>query len=280
MNRILITGANSYIGTHFAEYLAQWPDDYQVETIDLIDGSWKEKNFSIYDALFHVAGIAHIKETKSSAHLYYEINRNLSLEVAHKAKADGVKQFVFMSSMSVYGIDTGIITRNSIPNPKSNYGKSKLEAEEGLKKLDSEGFKVSILRPPMVYGKGCKGNFQAIVKFVDKFFLFPKINNKRSALYITNLCSFVKMVIDKNISGVFFPQNSTYMNTSEMAKQIATTLNKHIFLCSLAGFGVMMLSPFSSRIQKAFGSLIYQNTDIFGYSYCVMNSTESVKESV
>ncbi len=97
MKKILITGANSYVGTSFEKWLSQWPDKYHVDTIDMIDGTWREKSFVGYDVIFHVAGIAHIKETKENAHLYYEINRDLAFETAQKAKADGTKQFIFLS---------------------------------------------------------------------------------------------------------------------------------------------------------------------------------------
>ena len=125
MKKILITGANSYVGASFEKWLSQWPNEYHVDTIDMIDGTWREKSFAGYDVVFHVAGIAHIKETKENAHQYYEINRDLAFETAQKAKADGVSQFIFMSSMSVYGIESGVITKNTKPSPKSHYGKSK-----------------------------------------------------------------------------------------------------------------------------------------------------------
>ena len=128
MKKILITGANSYIGTSFEKYLKEnYPDEYIVDTVDMIDGSWREKSFAGYDSVFHVAGIAHQKETKKNAHLYYEVNRDLAVETAKKAKSEGVKQFIFLSSMSVYGMDTGVITKETKPNPKSNYGKSKFQ---------------------------------------------------------------------------------------------------------------------------------------------------------
>ncbi|MBQ8448191.1 MAG: NAD-dependent epimerase/dehydratase family protein, partial [Clostridia bacterium] len=160
MKRILITGANSYIGTSFENYMKQWVDEYSVDTVDMIDGTWREKDFGEYDVVFHVAGIAHKKETKENAELYYKVNRDLAIETAKKAKKDGVKQFIFLSSMSVYGMDTGVITKDTVPTPKSNYGKSKLQAEEGMKELADDDFKICTIRPPMVYGEGCKGNYQ------------------------------------------------------------------------------------------------------------------------
>ena len=141
MKKILITGANSYIGTSFEKYLNNnYFNDYEVDTADMIDGTWREKSFNGYDVVFHVAGIAHQKENKNNAHIYYEVNRDLAVETAKKAKNDGVKQFIFLSSMSVYGMETGVITKKTSPSPKTNYGKSKLQAEEHITSLRDESF--------------------------------------------------------------------------------------------------------------------------------------------
>ena len=238
--------------------MSQWPDDYQVDTIDMIDGSWREKSFAGYDVVFHVAGIAHQKETKQNAHLYYEINRDLAVDVAKKAKEDGVKQFIFLSSMSVYGLDTGVITNETKPNPKTNYGKSKLQAEEQIVKLRDCIFKVCILRPPMVYGEGCKGNYNRIISLVKKFPFFPRIRNKRSMVSVGNLGLFIKKLIDKESEGLYFPQDKEYVNTSKLAKQVADSIGKKIYMSFFLGFIVTCLKPFSKTVKKAFGNLIYK----------------------
>jgi len=116
LKKILITGANSYIGTSFEKWMGQY-EGYEIDTVDTKNNKWKEADFSKYDVVFHVAGIAHIKETKENAHLYYEINRDMTVEIANKAKENGIKQFVLLSSMSVYGMVTGIITKTTKPNP-------------------------------------------------------------------------------------------------------------------------------------------------------------------
>lgn len=258
MKRILITGANSYIGTSFENYMKQWPNDYQVYTLDMIGDGWKKADFSRYDVVFHVAGIAHQKETKENSHLYYEINRDLAVDVARKAKEAGVHQFIFLSSMSVYGMDVGVITEGTKPNPKSNYGKSKLQAEERMASLCDERFWIATLRPPMVYGDGCKGNYQSIIKIVRKLPVFPRVNNQRSMIYIDKLSAFIKMVVDNEWHGLYLPQNDTYTNTSEMAQNIAVQMGKKIYLSYLLGLGVVVLRPFSTILKKAFGTLIYE----------------------
>ena len=267
MKRILITGANSYIGTSFERYIKEnYPDEYLIDTVDMIDGSWREKSFSGYDSVFHVAGIAHQKETKENAHLYYEVNRDLAIETAKKAKVDGVLQFVFLSSMSVYGMETGVITKDTLPNPKTYYGKSKREAEQGLSSLTSDDFRVCILRPPMVYGKGCKGNYQNLVKIAAKVPVFPDYRNQRSMISIENLTEYVRKVIDSVLEGTYMPQNAEYVCTSDMVAQIALEQGKRIRLTKVFNPLVWLLAKVSLKGRKAFGSLIYQ--DIAAFERC------------
>lgn len=271
MKKILITGAGSYIGTSFEKYIQQWPEQYQVETVDMIDGSWREKDFSGYHSVVHVAGIAHQKETAENASLYYKVNRDLAIETARKAKEDGVNQFIFLSSMSVYGMETGVITKQTAPQPKTNYGKSKLQAEEGIQKLANEQFKVCMIRPPMVYGDGCKGNYQTIIKIVEKSPIFPRVNNQRSLIHIDNLVGFFKLAIDRQLEGLFFPQNSQYMNTKALAKDIAQQKGKKIYFSYLAGAAVVLFRPVLPVLKKAFGNLIYKDTEEFNFEYCIVN---------
>ena len=278
MKKILITGANSYIGTSFEKYLKEnYPDDYIVDTVDMKDGAWREKSFAGYDSVFHVAGIAHQKETAENAHMYYAVNRDLAIETAKKAKTDGVKHFVFLSSMSVYGIESGVITRETRLTPKSHYGKSKAEAEQLIGELSDEFFAVAFVRPPMVYGYGCKGNFQTVVKIVKKLPVFPKVNNSRSMIFIETLCEYVRRYIDESAIGVKLPQNNEYMNTSDMASAIAQKLGKKIFLSSVLGFFVKLLCPCFSVANKAFGSLVYEREEA---QFEQKTNSESVFESV
>lgn len=257
MKRILITGANSYIGMSFDRYMQQWPDAYQVDTVDMIDGTWREKNFAGYDSIFHVAGIAHIKETPENAHMYYEINRDLAVEVAQKAKNEGVGQFVFLSTMAVYGIEEGTIGPNTKPEPKSNYGKAKLEAEWELEKLRGPDFAIAVMRPPMVYGEGCKGNYQALVKFAKLLPVFPDYKNQRSMIHIDRLVWFVKNLVDNCADGLFFPQDEQYVCTCEMVHDIAQGMGKNMKLLGILNPVVSLLKMCTKKGKKAFGNLIY-----------------------
>ena len=280
MKKVLITGANSYIGVSFETYMRQWAPQYRVDTLDVIGDGWMQTSFAGYDTVFHVAGIAHRKETAENAALYYQVNRDLALDIARKAKADGVKHFVFMSSMSVYGMDRGVITPDTKPAPTPNYGRSKLEAEIGLQSLADESFLLTVLRPPMVYGKNCRGNFQLMLKLAQKSPVFPAVNNRRSMISIENLCRFVYLVIGRQEPGLFCPQNKEYVNTTQMVRLIAQKLDRRIFFSRLAGLAVGAMVPFVSVARKAFSTLIYEDFERHDFSYCTEPFEDSVRDSI
>lgn len=279
MKKILITGLNSYVGTSLKRWLASYPNRYSVESISLRNDSWKDRDFSEYDVVVHVAGIAHIKETKENAGLYYRVNCDLANEVAMEAKNKGVGQFIFLSSMSVYGMETGIIKKDTPLKPKSNYGKSKLRAEELISILADNTFKVAILRPPMIYGKGCKGNYTRLASFALKTPVFPDIKNKRSMLYIDNLTEFIKLLIDDCSSGLFFPENNEYVNTSEMVKSIAEVHGKKIKMIKL--FNPLLKLLKIGMVNKVFGDLVYEKDMSkcnLSYSVCDFESSIPLTE--
>ena len=265
MKRILITGAESFIGVSLETYLKSFGDAYQVDTVDMRDGSWREYDFSSYDTVFHVAGIAHSDGGRISREreaLYYAVNTDLTVETAKKAKAESVGQFIFMSSSIVYGKSGAIgkskhITPDTEPSPANCYGDSKLRAEKGLWELSSESFKVVVLRPPMIYGKGCKGNFGTMAKIADRVPLFPKVKNERSVLYVDNLSEFIRLMIDGGESGTFFPQNREYMNTSEAVRLLGKAKGRRIRLVRGFTLPLRLMGIFVGFVNKAFGSFTY-----------------------
>lgn len=282
MRNILITGANSYIGTSFERWLSSNREEYNIETVDMINNSWRKRDFSKFDVVFHVAGIAHVSTDPSKEDLYYEINRDLTVEVAKKAKAEGVKQFIFMSSIIVYGDSSKInekrvINKDTIPNPSNFYGKSKLEAEEGILKLVDDKFNVVVLRPPMIYGRGSKGNYPKLAKMASSLPIFPNINNQRSMLHIDNLCEFIKVIIDNNESGIFFPQNKEYVNTAQLVKLIAEAHGKKIVLTKVFNPVLKLMGKYVGAVNKAFGSLVYdKNLSEYKQEYRVRDLKDSV----
>ena len=271
MFRVLITGADSYVGTSFEKWIKEnTPNQITVDTVDVRGDEWKKYKFLGYNTVFHVAGLAHVdieKVTSEQKQHYYEINTELAVECAKKAKKEGVKQFIFMSSMIVYGESGGIgrkkvITKNTPLSPANFYGDSKAKAEQGLKRLETEKFKVVILRPPMIYGKGSKGNYPLLAKIAKSLPAFPEENNERSMLYIGNLCKFVNLMILNEESGIFFPQNAEYVKTSAFVKMIAEAKGKKMYLTNVFHPVLLLMEKMGGKIgnliNKAFGNMVYE----------------------
>jgi UDP-glucose 4-epimerase len=257
------------------------PDKYKVDTVDMKDGSWKEKDFSQYYVVFHVAGIAHVSTDPKMEELYYKVNRDLTIGTAEKAKAEGVKQFIFMSSIIVYGDSSGnkrVIDRNTVPTPSNFYGNSKLQAEEGIKPLENDEFKVVVLRPPMIYGKGSKGNYTKLAKAAQKLPIFPNIDNERSMLHIDNLCEFIKVMINQEESGLFFPQNAEYVKTSEMVRIIAEVHGKKVRLTKIFNRPLRLIGLKFGLINKVVGNLVYEKSmSDYKVNYRIRDLRESIE---
>lgn len=288
MKKILITGAGSYIGTSFEKYMAQWPEKYQVDTLDMIGDGWKSYDFAGYDTVYHVAGIAHSdngKISKEKAKLYYEVNTKLTVRTAMKAKKSGVKQFIFMSSAIVYGDSAPIgkkkmITKDTPVCPANCYGDSKVRAEKGLRKLEDDSFKVVILRPPMIYGKGSKGNYPLMSKLAQKMPVFPYVDNCRSMLYIENLMEFVRLMIENEERGTFWPQNAEYSNTSELVRMIAAEHGKRVTLLKGCALPLRIAGLATGLVDKAFGNLAYdQKLSEYKEEYRKYSLRESIRRT-
>ncbi|MDT2848680.1 NAD-dependent epimerase/dehydratase family protein [Vagococcus carniphilus] len=276
MKRILITGKNSYIGTSFDTFMKQYQDDYSVDTISVRDDEWKKQDFSMYDAIYHVAGIAHAdvgKVSEEQQQLYYKVNRDLTYEVAKKYKEDrkdNFSQFIYMSSIIVYGDNVSIrkkrvITKDTKPNPSNFYGDSKLQAELKIQPLENDNFQVCIIRPPMIYGPKSKGNYPQLRRLALKLPVFPDIPNERSMLFVGNLMIFIKEMIDgKLLTDIYCPQNNEYVRTSYMVKEIANVHEKYVKLFSFMNWSIYLISYVPGKIgkltNKAFGNLVYEKT--------------------
>ncbi|MFE5324057.1 NAD-dependent epimerase/dehydratase family protein [Paenibacillus sp. NPDC056579] len=282
--RILITGKKSYVGLSLQRWLSQWTDKYIVDTIDVRTDDWKNEDFSKYDVVCHVAALVHKKELPEMKEIYIKVNRDLTIEIAKKAKDEGIKQFIFMSSMAVYGVEGKIgekvlITKDTIPNPNTFYGISKLEAENELINLEDKYFKVSIIRPPMVYGHRCPGNYSILRKIALITPIFPKVNNQRSMIYINNLSEFIRLLVNNQEAGIFFPQNSDYVSTSEMVQMIAESKGRKIYLSKALAIVIKLLARNSVLTNKVFGNLTYDTSIEMMYSnnsYCMFNLKESI----
>lgn len=261
--KVLITGAGSYIGESFRSYCEEHYPNIACSTVDMIDGAWREQDFSDYDCVFHVAGIAHAdvgKVSEKEQENYYKVNTDLAIECCRKAKHEGVKQFVFMSSMIIYG-GREYIDDKTIPAPDNFYGNSKWLADKGVRELADDHFHVAVLRPPMIYGRGSKGNYPTLAKLARKLPVFPDVDNKRSMLYIENLCEFVALLMLSGEGGIYFPQNKEYTKTSEMVREIGSIAGRQVKVTKLLVPAVRAASHVPGKISgladKAFGSSWY-----------------------
>lgn len=288
MKKILITGARSYIGMSVEKWLnqPQFSGQYQLDTIDMRDDGWDTKNFFGYDTVLHVAGIVHCKEEKNIKPLYDEVNHLLAVKVLKRAIDSQVSQFIFMSTAAVFDQNDKnnhnvLITREKKCLPKTEYGKSKRNAERDMCKilsLKKEVIKLAIIRPPMVYGKGAKGNYQMLTKVAKLTPVFPYIENQRSMIFIDHLCECIRMIIDKQDSGIFHPQNREYVNTSEMVKEIASLYGKKILLTKKFNGIIDVLSKKINIFNKIFGNFTYQKniSDFYNWDYCMRDWKETI----
>lgn len=282
MKRVLITGAGSFVGTSIEKWLLLVPGEFEVDTVDTMNDAWKAADYTKYDSVFHVAGIAHVDPKPEMAPLYYKVNRDLAIEVAKWAKEHGVKQFIYMSSGIVYkaskSLKGDVKTKDTVPCPNDFYGDSKLQAENGLKELDCETFKICILRPPMIYGPTGKGNFQRLAWLASKTPLFPAWHNKRSMLYIDNLAEFVKQIIMREMSGTFFPQNKELVDTVEVIRAFAKLYGRKVWITRLFNPFVWLGSFFLPQIPKMFADSYYvPEMSKYDFEYQIVGFEESLK---
>ena len=278
---ILITGAGSYVGTQVANWLEK-DGQFKVDAVDTFGENWKKADYTQYEVVYHVAGIAHVNADPKMEPLYYQVNRDLTIAIAKHAKEAGVKQFIFMSSMIVFhesqSLKAEVLTRDTQPNPNGFYGDSKLQAEIGLKELECETFKVCILRPPMIYGPNSKGNFPRLAKLAVKTPVFPAWHNKRSMLFIDNLGEFVKQAIVRQLSGTFYPQNRELADTVEIIRFFAKEAGHKVWITRLLNPFVWLGSFILQPINKMFATYHYDPAmSVMDFDYQVVSFEESLQ---
>lgn len=290
MKRVLITGAGSFVGTNIEKWLLRVPGEFEVDTVDTMNDVWKQVDYTKYDSVFHVAGIAHVDPKPEMAPLYYKVNRDLAIEVAKWAKAHGVKQFIYMSSGIVYhaskSLKGSVKTLETVPQPNDFYGDSKLQAEKGLLEVSGErlevreagDFKVCILRPPMIYGPGNKGNLPRLGWLATRLPVFPAWHNKRSMLYVGNLAEFVRQIILREMSGTFFPQNAELADTVEIVRHFAAEHGHRIWISRIFNPLVWLGSFFLPAIPKMFADSYYvPEMSKYDFDYQIVSFEDSLK---
>lgn len=279
--KILITGANSFVGSSVERWLLREPEKYEIDTVETVGDNWRKADLSLYDAVFHVAGLAHVDPKPEMAPLYYKVNCDLALEIARAAREAGVGQFIFMSSMIVFHASKSLkgtaITHETEPAPNDFYGDSKLRAEIGLRKLETPDFKVAVLRPCMIYGPGNKGNFPRLARLAARTPVFPAWHNRRSMLYIDNLSEFVRQALDLRLSGTFHLQNREYADTVELVRALGRQANHSIFISRLFNPLVRVTAPFLKPVSKMFADQYYDRslTD-YPFEYQLVSLEESL----
>lgn len=259
MSKLLITGSNGFIGNYF---INNYKSKYNIETFSFLKDDINSLDCRYLDAVFHLSALVH-QMGGASASEYEKINVTQTIELAKKAKESGVKHFVFMSTVKVYGEETNSkYTENTVCNPEDDYGKSKLKAEYELQKLEDENFEISIIRTPIVYGYGVKANIKNLISLVNKVPLLPlgKIKNKRSMVYIGNLCHLVDEIITQEKQGIFLASDDEPLSTSKLIELISKNLNKKIYLIKIPFFETLLKILKPSFHKRLYGSLEVNNT--------------------
>ncbi len=284
MRRVLVTGAGSFIGGAFRARAAQFPGQYQVDAVSLRGEDWRGLDFSVYDAVLHAAGFAHVAYRDGLRDEYMAVNRDLAVAVAQKAKADGCGHFLFLSSMIVYGPAapagrTRIVGPDTRPAPENAYGESKLQAEGGILSLADEDFRVAVLRLPTVYGKGCKGNYKTLSRWAKKLPVFPDCAGARSILYVENLAEFIRLLVDDGATGYFYPQNAQYASAAQLMREIARARGAKIGMIRLFN-PVLRFFGGTAFLRRALGGIAYEKAmSEYPREYRVADFSESIKRT-
>lgn len=285
--KILLIGKNSYIGNHIDDWLTKY--GHQVDQLDVLAEDWKNYDYSAYDGIVHVAGIVHRPECKDWD-LYKAVNCNMPISIATKAKSQGVKQYVYFSTMGVYdahkSLDGFVVDENTplLKDKYSMYGMSKLMAEEGLHELQDGSFDIALVRPPSVYGKGCKGGYiTGFRKIASTLPVIPLAYKGalQSFIYIDNLCECVRLIIENQLNGVFCPQDDEIPNANRLLEVICKGIDKKYRASMLLGLCLRMVS-FIPLVNKAYGGISYSRSlsEIEGHDYVVVSFEEGMKRTV
>lgn len=250
---ILLTGASGFVGSYFKN---KYIKKYNINSFSFLNNHFKELNLFNTDVIIHLSAFVHQKNGASEEE-YEKVNVTQTLELANKAKESGVKHFLFMSTIAVYGAKTGVLNEATNCNPITDYGKSKLKAEIELQKLEDDDFKVSVIRAPIVNGYNAPGNMKSLISLVKKVSILPfgDIHNKRSMVYVGNLCYLIDVIIDKKISGVFLASDDEPLSTTKLLELIAKNLNRKIYLIKIPLFQSLLQLVKPSLYKKLYGSL-------------------------
>ena len=228
-------------------------DICQVDSVSGKSGEWQDLDFSGYDTVVVCSALVHKNEKKLGWQAYFQANTILPVQIAQKAKAAGVRHYIFLSSLAVYGRRQERIIAGQTPAPETYYGHSKYLAEQILLPMADDDFTVSIVRSPMVYGPKAKGSYRQLQRLAAVLPIFPKIANQKSVISLQNLCRFLQVVIMLRLGGIWHPQDSVYRSTTEMMEFAAG--KRRLWLIPFPAAWNRWLTTKSKFWCKAFGNL-------------------------
>ena len=258
--RILVTGASGFIGSFAVPVLKT---DFEVDTLSMRSAVAEQADLSSIDAIIYLSGIAHQTQEIPFSE-YDKVNHQQPMHLAAVAKSAKVRQFIYLSSTKVYGDhDKNHYDELSECLPTDSYGLSKLNAEKNLLTLAADDFKVSIIRPPLVYGPGVKGNLEKLIKIINRLPILPfgGIRNERSMVYVGNLTALIKTLLDKRMTGIFIAGEKRPVATTELINTMIKALGLSKSNVSLPGFSRMIIRKFKPAIyQRLFESFVVDNS--------------------
>lgn len=283
MKKILVVGKGGFVSNTFVNYMKKFGSQYQVTVISSMNHEWEHYDFTGYDAVYNASGLAHANAIDGSDELYYEVNGRLPGEIAAKAKAENVPLYISMSSQIIYGDMTGVgkknvITSDTKPTAEGIYGKSKIMGEREVLQYADDKFKTAIIRPPMIYSENAPENFERLCKFAVKSPIFPNLYNEQSMIYADNLCELLRLIIENQVGGIYFPQELEYIHTSKLVKDISKVAGKKMWVTKIFNPVLRLVSGKIRFVRKAFGSLVYDKSlsGHFDWKYCVVPYEETV----
>jgi nucleoside-diphosphate-sugar epimerase len=272
--KVTITGASGFVGQNLTKYLEG--HNFTVKSLLLRQSGWENTIEGDSQAIIHLAGKAHDTKNTSAASEYFEVNTDLTKKLFDLFLESDVRDFLYFSSVKA-AADTveGILTEDTIPDPQTPYGQSKLQAEEYiLSKALPENKRVFIIRPCMIHGPGNKGNLNLLFSVVKKGIPYPlaAYKNKRSFCSIDNLCFAVEQIITKPIaSGIYQFADDEALSTNDLIILIGESLSKKISLWnipkglinSVAKVGDIAKLPLNSeRLKKLTEDYVVSNDKI------------------
>ncbi len=260
MLTIAVTGANGFVGQRFMRYKTE---KYKLVPVPLRSTKPQSISLQNVDAIVHLAGKAHDMKLRDEK-VYFDINYALTKELAEHALRSGVKHFIYISSVKVYGEGSDTPLDEASPcHPEDPYGRSKLKAEEYLQTLQDPEFTISIVRPPVVYGPGVKGNIIRLLEAIDKGSMLPLGNtrNQRSMVFLDNLIELLHRIIDSRASGIFVAGDEQPLSTDGLIQLISNKLGRKTRLLSIPGFMRKLMSMVKPGLYKRlFGSFVVDNS--------------------